>query len=115
MSKPFKIIMTIIGLIVGWAFISSLGNQSSTSPNTAPPAVTSSQPTAQDPMQQVHDQVAQDSIDQFEIANRGEDRVDACVQAGMVAAAFLQAKNEERYNHWKKVEKDVCASAGITQ
>lgn len=107
--------MSIIGLIVLWAFISSIINKkpaTSTAEKPASPPV-SQQQKIDDSMQKIHDQVAQDAIAEFEIAHRGEDKMDACVQAGMVAQAFLQAKNEEKYNHWKKVEKGVCESAGI--
>ena len=59
-------------------------------------------------MADIEAKVAMDSVAQYEITKRGGDRVDMCVHAGMVAAAFLQAKNEAQYRVWKATEKSDC-------
>lgn len=66
-------------------------------------------------MQRIEDQVAQDSVKQYEIAKRGGDAMQACVYAGMVVAAFLQAKDEPNYRKWQAIEKGDCAGAGMPQ
>lgn len=50
---------------------------------------------------------------QYGIAKRNGSDIDACVQAGMVAAAYLQAENEAGYQVWKQTEKADCAKAGL--
>lgn len=57
--------------------------------------------------------VIDDSIDQYNIAKRSGSKMDACVQAGFVSAAYLQAKDEDGYKHWKDVEKADCKRAGL--
>lgn len=64
-------------------------------------------------MADIHDQVANDAVAQYGIAKRQGDAMMTCVQAGMVAASFLQAKNEVQYNVWKATERDDCARAGV--
>ncbi len=64
-------------------------------------------------MGDVQKQVANDAVAQYEIAKRNNDPVQVCVQAGMVAAAFLQAKDEPNFNKWKAVEKADCGRAGL--
>jgi hypothetical protein len=56
----------------------------------------------------VHNQVASNFIDTYEIAKRNGDASQACVHAGIVAAAFLQAKDEQKYREWREVEKQDC-------
>ena len=61
----------------------------------------------------IHQQVAQDALDQYKIAAQHGTAMDRCVQAGFVTAAFLQAKDESNYALWKHTEKDDCAAAGV--
>jgi hypothetical protein len=64
-------------------------------------------------MNEVAQQVAADAVAQYELAKRGPDKIQTCVQAGIVAAAYLQAKDESSYNAWKNKEREDCAQAGI--
>ncbi len=64
-------------------------------------------------LQKIQDKVAADAVTQYEIAKRNGSQIDACVQAGMVAAAYLQAKDEAHYQQWKQTEKADCAKAGV--
>jgi hypothetical protein len=61
-------------------------------------------------MQQIENKVADDAVQQYEIAKRQGDKIQTYTQAGMVAAAYLQAKDEANYNKWKAIE-DSCAKA----
>jgi len=64
-------------------------------------------------MDSIHRQVIKDSIDQLNIAIKGGDPIDICVYAGMLSAAYLQAKDEEGYIKAKAFEKKACENAGI--
>jgi hypothetical protein len=57
--------------------------------------------------------VASDAVDQYEIAKRDGSAMDACVHAGLVAAAYLQAKDEPNYQLWKAKEDSDCAHARL--
>lgn len=59
--------------------------------------------------------MASDAVTQYEIAKRSGSAIDACVQAGFVSAAYLQAKDESNYQRWKGTEKIDCLAAGINR
>ncbi|MEI6480299.1 MAG: hypothetical protein WCO12_02140 [bacterium] len=63
----------------------------------------------------INKQVSSDVVQQYEIAKRQGDKVQICVQAGLVSAVFLQGKDEASYQQWKAIEKADCSSAGINQ
>ena len=71
---------------------------------------------AQRMMEDIELQVAVDAENQYGIVARsGGSAMDRCVQAGMVGAAWLQAKNEGKYQDWKKIETRDCRAAGLRQ
>lgn len=78
-------------------------------PRPRPPA----RDDAEQLMRDIENKVARDSVEQYEIAKRQGDPMMVCVQAGMVSAAWLQAKNEAEYKKWKDIEKDDCKKAGL--
>lgn len=61
----------------------------------------------------IEKKVANDSVIQYEIANRNGTAIDICVHAGFVSAAFLQAKDESNYKKWKELESIDCKTAGM--
>lgn len=61
----------------------------------------------------IHLRVVMDAMDQYDIAKRHGSMVDRCVQAGLVSAALLQAKEEAKYAEWQPIEKADCKKAGI--
>ena len=61
----------------------------------------------------IENQVASDSVAQYQIAKREGDQMQTCVHAGIVAAAYLQAKDESNYQQWKQTEKSDCRKAGV--
>ena len=67
------------------------------------------------PLQQIHNDVAADLVEQYFIAKRAGKPMDACVHAGIVAAAYLQAKDESLYRLWKQTEKQDCVNAGLSR
>ncbi len=68
---------------------------------------------AADDLQNIHNQVAADAVKQHEIAKRSGTPMDTCVQAGLVSAAYLQAKDEPNYRQWKQTEQKECERAGV--
>jgi hypothetical protein len=64
-------------------------------------------------MQRIGDQVANDAVDQYNIAKRSGDLMQICVHAGIVSAAYLQAKDEANYQLWKETETSECKAAGM--
>ena len=66
-------------------------------------------------LQSIEDKVAQDAVQQYQIAKKQGDKIQVCVQAGLVSAAYLQAKNETEYNKWKTIEKQECVQSGMPQ
>lgn len=66
-------------------------------------------------MADIHGQVADDAVAQYAIAKRQGDPVQVCVQAGLVSAAWLQAKDEPRYQAAKATEAADCARAGLAR
>ena len=66
-------------------------------------------------MNKIENQVAADSVEQYNIAKRQGDAMQICVQAGMVSAAYLQAKDESNYQTWKTTEDADCKAAGVSR
>jgi predicted nucleic acid-binding Zn ribbon protein len=64
-------------------------------------------------LQTVHNKVADDAVQQYQIAKRQGDSIQVCVQAGLVSAAYLQAQDEANYQQWKATETADCRRAGM--
>lgn len=64
-------------------------------------------------MNNIYNQVANDAVKQYEMAQRSGTPIDICVQAGLVSASYLQAKDESNYQRWKRTEGADCARAGV--
>ena len=62
-------------------------------------------------MRQIEQQVAADVVQQYEIAKRSGNAIDAYVHASLVAAAYLQAKDEPNYQKWKTIEAEEAVLA----
>lgn len=62
-------------------------------------------------IEDIYTKVALDAVAKYEIVKRNGSAIDACGQASLVAASFLQAKDEENYKGWKIVEKADCKAA----
>jgi hypothetical protein len=68
---------------------------------------------SQQMLQDIHNKVASDAEAQYRIVLRNGTRIDICVHAGLVAAAYLQAQNEAKYQQWKSTESSDCKLAGV--
>jgi len=73
------------------------------------------QKLAESKMHEIQNRVAEDAVEQYNIAYRQGDKMQIYVQAGIVAAAYLQAKDEANYQKWKDIEKEAAAEAGLPQ
>lgn len=66
-------------------------------------------------MNVIKNNVALDAEQQYDIAKRYGDKIEIYVHASMVAAAYLQAKDEVNYERWKAIEKEDAKKAGLPQ
>jgi hypothetical protein len=71
--------------------------------------------TANSNMQTIENQVADDQVAQYKIAVRGGTKMEVCVHAQMVAAAYLQSKDEENYTKWEAIQHNDCKAAGLPE
>jgi len=68
---------------------------------------------AQMNMSHIEQQVAENTVKEYDIARRSGSAMDAYVHAGFVAAAYLQAKDEANYQKWKGIESKEARRAGM--
>lgn len=64
-------------------------------------------------MANIEQQVATDSVKQYEIVKRGGNLIETCVHAGMVVAAYVQAKDETNHQKWLQTQSADCKKAGV--
>jgi hypothetical protein len=64
-------------------------------------------------MRDIQTDVANDFIEQYEMAQRHGSDIDVCVRSGLVAEGFLQAGNEQKYAEWRGVQRQDCEKAGM--
>ena len=73
----------------------------------------STEKQASSTMNDIYKKVSADAVAQYKIAERQGDKIQICVQAGLVSAAYLQEQNESSYRNWKEIEKIDCRNAGM--
>lgn len=56
-----------------------------------------------------------DQVNQYNMAVKAGSQMDRCVQAGFVASAYIQAKDEPNYQAWSGIRNNECRAAGIGQ
>ena len=71
------------------------------------------QKQADSSLQDIKDKVAGDAVAQYNIASSQGDKMQKCVQAGLVSAAYLQAQDQSNYDIWKATERVDCTVAGL--
>jgi len=59
--------------------------------------------------------VVDEQVTQYNAAVRSGSLNDRCVQAGFVASAYGQAKDEPNYQAWSGIRNSECRAAGIGQ
>jgi hypothetical protein len=73
-------------------------------------------PTAKEQQKEIDaisTQVAEDQIQQFNIAVKNGDAMQAYTQASLVTAAYLQAKDTTNYKKWREIEKKFEKKLGL--
>ena len=61
----------------------------------------------------VHSSVTNDFEKQYGMAKNGGDKMQMCVQAQLVATAYLQAHDGDNYQKWLGIKADDCKAAGL--
>jgi hypothetical protein len=69
--------------------------------------------TAANNMSKIEQQVADDAVKQYEISKKNGNSIETCIHAGMVAAAYLQAKDENNHKQWQQTQRQDCKKAGM--
>lgn len=106
------IAITILIFIFFPLFILMIPNPSSETTSSSSVKTTSSH---SNPFAIIENKVADDAVDQYNIVKRQGDKMQICVQAGVVSFAYLQAKDENNYRRWKSIEKTDCRAAGLPE
>jgi hypothetical protein len=78
---------------ISFLYLSTAGNKTSPLPNKA----------------------IDDQVQQYNWAVKAGSQTDRCVQAGFVASAYIQAKDEPNYQAWSGIRNNECKAAGIAQ
>lgn len=108
-----KMVLGGITVVVGVAiWFSVMGDSTSSSPASG---LTSSltEHLTDNFERDINRKVVKDAADQYEIVKRNGSKMEACVHAGMVSAALVQAKDEEGLRKWKPIERADCRAAGM--
>ena len=97
--KKFRIVSLAVGIfLVGYTTLTFLGTAAAgTRAQTIPTKV-------------VDDQVAQ-----YNFAVKSGTLTDRCVQAGFVASAYIQVKDEPNREEWERIRQDDCKAAGLNR
>lgn len=67
---------------------------------------------AEGDLQDSRNKAAADAVAQFDLIKKNSGSVlDYCVQAGLVATAYLKARDNRRYREWKRDEEYYCSLA----
>ena len=61
----------------------------------------------------INKQVIDDSLSQYYITSSRWNYIDACVQAWLVKASYLQANDSWNYEKWANIEKKDCKKAWV--
>ena len=97
--KRFRTFALVVGLVlVGYTTLTFLGTAA-----------------AGTKAQTIPTKVVQDQVAQYNFAVRAGSKSDRCVQAGFVASAYIQAKDEPNHEEWERIRQDDCKAAGLTQ
>jgi hypothetical protein len=59
--------------------------------------------------------VVDEQVTQYNFAVKAGSKTDRCVQAGFVASAYSQAKDEPNREEWDRIRQDDCRAAGLPQ
>lgn len=116
MSKPLRVVLILTIMLCSGIMVRSccvsVANKTREVASTRNEELRSAAEAATNRLAQ---KVAEDAVREYNIVGRHGSKIDICVHAGVVASAYLQAKDEEQYRNWKAIEKKDCAKTGIRQ
>ena len=95
--KRFRTIALVVGLIlVGYSTLTFLGTAATGARAQAAPT-----------------KVVDEQVSQYNFAVKAGTMSDRCVQAGFVASAYTQVKDEPNREEWERIRQDDCKAAGL--
>ncbi len=65
--------------------------------------------------QATSNRVVEDQVAEYNTAVRAGSRTDRCVQAGFVASAYNQTRDQANYQKWVNIRHEECQAAGLPQ
>jgi hypothetical protein len=65
--------------------------------------------------QVVPTKIVNDQVAEYNVAVKAGSRTDRCVQAGFVASAYNQTRDEANYEKWVNIRHQECQAAGLPQ
>jgi hypothetical protein len=63
----------------------------------------------------VPNRVIEEQVSQYNMAVKAGSQRDRCVQAGFVASAYIQARDDANYQAWSGIRNNECQAAGLAQ
>lgn len=97
--KKFRTVALVVGLVlVGYSTLTFLGSAATGTHSQIVPT-----------------KVVGEQVSQYNFAVRAGSMSDRCVQAGFVASAYTQVKDEPNREEWERIRQGDCKAAGLTQ
>lgn len=97
--KKFRTFALVMGLLlVGYSTLTFLGTAAA-----GPKA------------QAIPSKAVDEQVTQYNFAVKAGSKTDRCVQAGFVASAYSQTKNEPNREEWERIRQNDCKAAGLAQ
>ena len=97
--KRFRAMALVVGLLmVGYTTLTFLGTAAAGSRAQAVPT-----------------KVVDEQVSEYNFAVKAGSKSDRCVQAGFVASAYTQVKDEPNHEEWERIRQDDCKAAGLAQ
>jgi hypothetical protein len=59
--------------------------------------------------------VVEDQVAEYNMAVKAGSRTDRCVQAGFVASAYNQTRDQANFQKWVNIRHNECQAAGLPQ
>ena len=109
-SKAVSVLVAL-GILAGLVFIVETSSSDAPREAYAPPP--SLEERAQASLDDIEARVAGEAVARYNMVRASGTLIDACVHAGFVAAAYLQAQDAANYERWKQTERSDCAAAGV--
>ena len=97
--KRFRAMALVVGLmLVGYTTLTFLGTAAAGSRAQTIPI-----------------KVVDEQVSQYNFAVKAGSKSDRCVQAGFVASAYIQVKDEPNHEEWERIRQNDCKAAGLPQ